>query len=60
MPKDIRGTVDAESNGGEIETDFLVTTLHFADHRLNGLINGGGEAIYARTSGGGIRLSATQ
>ena len=37
---------------------FPVTTTTFSDHRLNGAINGGGETIYARTSGGGITLNA--
>ena len=60
MSKHIRGTLDAQSSGGEITTDFPVATLRMTDHSLNGLINGGGEAIYARTSGGGIRVSATE
>jgi hypothetical protein len=58
MPKDTAGQIDAATSGGSISTDFPVTTTNFSDHRLNGAINGGGETIYARTSGGGIALNA--
>lgn len=58
MPKGITGTLNAESSGGTIRTDFPVTAMHWAEHHLNGSINGGGEAIYLHTSGGGITLSA--
>ena len=58
MPRDITGTLDAESSGGQITSDFPVATTRWAEHRLNGTINGGGEKIYVHTSGGGITLSA--
>jgi hypothetical protein len=60
MPKDARGTLDAQSSGGDITTDFPVGTTRTAEHRLSGPINGGGEAIVARTSGGNIKLTAAQ
>ena len=60
MPRNISGTLDARTSGGTITTDLPVTTTHVGSHELNGEINGGGEAIFARTSGGGIRLSATE
>lgn len=60
LPKDTRGMLDAVSSGGHITTDFPVSVTQAADHRLNGPINGGGEPIYARTSGGGITLSASK
>jgi hypothetical protein len=58
LPKDIRGTLDAQSSGGDIVTDFPIATTRVVEHRLNGPINGGGETIHARTSGGDIKLSA--
>jgi len=58
MPKGTAGLIDAATSGGSISTDFPVTTTKFSDHRLSGAINGGGETIYARTSGGGISLTA--
>ncbi len=58
MPKNATGMLDAESSGGSINTDFPVTTTRFAEHRLSGAINGGGEPIYVRTSGGDITLNA--
>jgi lia operon protein LiaG len=60
IPKDARGTLDAQSSGGDITTDFPVGTTRTAEHRLSGPINGGGEAIVARTSGGNIKLTAAQ
>lgn len=58
LPKGTGAQVDAATSGGSISTDFPVTTTKLSDHRLNGAINGGGETIYARTSGGGISLTA--
>jgi uncharacterized protein involved in outer membrane biogenesis len=58
MPKNTRGSVDAESNGGDITSDFSVETSRWAEHRLNGQINGGGDTIRVRASGGSIKLIA--
>ena len=58
LPRGTVGTLDAQSSGGKINTDFPVSTTHWEPHRLNGAINGGGEEIRVRTSGGGITLSA--
>ena len=60
MPKDTPGTLDAEANGGDITSDLPIATTHWGEHRLSGLINGGGNAIYVRTSGGGIALNAAR
>jgi hypothetical protein len=56
MPKGTAGMLDAASSGGSINTDFPVTATRFAENRLSGSINGGGEPIYVRTSGGGITI----
>jgi DUF4097 and DUF4098 domain-containing protein YvlB len=58
LPKETAGLLDASTSGGSISTDFPVTTTRVAEHRLNGPINGGGEPIFVRTSGGGISLNA--
>ncbi|HEU4624271.1 MAG TPA: DUF4097 family beta strand repeat-containing protein [Steroidobacteraceae bacterium] len=58
VPKNVGATIDAESEGGSIRTDLPITTSVIDEHRLRGAINGGGEKIYARTSGGNITLSA--
>ena len=54
MPKGTSGMLDAASSGGSITTDFPVTATRFSENRLAGSINGGGEPIYVRTSGGGF------
>ena len=60
LPKDITGTLDAQSSGGHIDSDFPITTTRWSEHRLNGQINGGGNEILVRTSGGGITLNAAR
>jgi hypothetical protein len=60
MPKNTQGSVDAESSGGDITSDFSVEASRWAEHRLNGQINGGGDAIRMRTSGGSIKLIAAK
>jgi DUF4097 and DUF4098 domain-containing protein YvlB len=60
LPKDISGTLDAQSSGGHIDSDFPVTMTRFSEHRLSGQINGGGNEIYVRSSGGSITLTAAK
>ncbi len=60
MAKGNAATFDAATSGGDIVTDFPVTTQSTGERRLSGPINGGGETIYARTSGGDIALRASQ
>lgn len=56
LPKGTTGQLDASTSGGSISTGLPVTTTEMGERKLKGSINGGGEAIYARTSGGDIRL----
>lgn len=58
LPKDIAGTVDAQSSGGHIDSDFPISTSRWSQHRLSGQINGGGKEIFVRTSGGSIALNS--
>lgn len=60
LPKDAKGTLDAQSSGGSISSDFPISTTRWTAHHLNGEINGGGEEIYLRSSGGTITLSSAR
>ncbi len=60
LPKDITGTLDAQSSGGPIDSDFPISTTRWSEHRLNGQINGGGNEIFVRTSGGSITLNTAR
>lgn len=57
LPKGISATVDATTSGGEVTCDFPITMQGKLDEsRIRGTINGGGNKIYAHTSGGSIRI----
>ena len=58
VPRGTTGNVDAGTSGGDIESELPITTTTFKESRIAGTLNGGGEAIYAHTSGGSIRLRA--
>jgi DUF4097 and DUF4098 domain-containing protein YvlB len=56
LPRGTTGNVLASTSGGDIATDMPVTTTMLKETRLEGTLNGGGQPIEARTSGGSIRL----
>lgn len=56
VPKDAKGELNAATSGGSVRTELPVTTTQTGEHKLTGTINGGGNSIYARTSGGSIRV----
>ncbi len=57
VPARIAATLDAETSGGEVECDLPVTmTGRISESRIRGTVNGGGQVIYAHTSGGNIRI----
>lgn len=56
LPPDTAGNVSASTSGGDVRSDIPVTTTSMREGRLEGTLNGGGETIRARTSGGNIRL----
>lgn len=57
LPQNAHGSVDAETSGGSVDSDFPVTTMHFGSrNHLQGTIGGGGDAISLHTSGGSIHL----
>lgn len=52
-------TLDASSSGGNVTCDLPVTVVGERERtELKGSLNGGGALLHARTSGGGIRISA--
>jgi len=59
MPRNTKGVLDASTSGGSVSSDLPVTTTEVRERRLAGTINGGGAAIRARTTGGNIRVQAS-
>jgi DUF4097 and DUF4098 domain-containing protein YvlB len=59
LPRGTTGNVLATTSGGNVTTDIPVTTTVVKEGRLEGTLNGGGQPIEARTSGGNIRLRST-
>jgi DUF4097 and DUF4098 domain-containing protein YvlB len=59
VPKDTTGSLNASTSGGSVRTELPVTTAELGEHKLRGTINGGGNEIYAHTSGGSIRVVAS-
>lgn len=61
VPADFKAALSARTSGGDVDCDLpLNTTLKRKHTRLDGDINGGGEPLLAKTSGGdiAIRLAA--
>ena len=57
LPLAIAATLDASTTGGEVESELeIATSGKIQDDELRGNINGGGELIKARTSGGDISI----
>jgi DUF4097 and DUF4098 domain-containing protein YvlB len=61
LPKSIAANIDAETSGGDVNLDFPVTVSgKISESRVRGTINGGGNTIYAHTSGGSVRIRASE
>jgi len=56
LPRDSRFTVDAATSNGSVQSDFPVEGAKPGRHSLKGAVNGGGPALYVRTSNGGVRI----
>jgi len=57
LPQDTRASVDAETSGGRVSSDFTLSTTQITDsEHLRGAIGGGGPPIDLHTSGGDVRL----
>jgi DUF4097 and DUF4098 domain-containing protein YvlB len=64
VPKDFKATIDARTSGGSVKCELPLTTRGGHDrndrNQIFGDINGGGESLSARTSGGSIRIRASE
>jgi DUF4097 and DUF4098 domain-containing protein YvlB len=58
VPKNTGAELNAATSGGTVRTEIPVTTTQMSEHKLTGTLNGGGNPIYARTSGGSIKVVA--
>jgi DUF4097 and DUF4098 domain-containing protein YvlB len=58
LPRSITANIDASTSGGEVTTDIPVTSTTREKTELEGTLNGGGERIYAHTSGGSVMVRA--
>jgi DUF4097 and DUF4098 domain-containing protein YvlB len=58
LPRGTTANIEATSSGGEFTSDLPVAMTEQQDGHVEGSINGGGQPIEVRTSGGGISLSA--
>jgi len=58
LPKDTTANFEATMSGGKFSSDIPFTATERRDEYVSGSINGGGETIEVRTSGGGVSLSA--
>jgi len=57
IAKTVGATIDASTSGGEVECDLPVTvTGKIRSTSVRGTVNGGGNTIYAHTSGGNVRI----
>lgn len=57
LPQDTRASVDAETSGGRVTSQFPISATQIGDrNHLQGTIGGGGPRISLNTSGGNIRL----
>lgn len=61
LPAAVTATVDASAGSGKVRSDLPITGPITEDKsKVQGTINGGGEPIHARTSGGNIVLQASR
>ncbi|HXG01022.1 MAG TPA: DUF4097 family beta strand repeat-containing protein [Bacteroidota bacterium] len=59
VPPALAATIDAETSGGEVSCDLPVTMSgKLSENRVRGTVNGGGPTLYARASGGNVRIHA--
>jgi DUF4097 and DUF4098 domain-containing protein YvlB len=58
LPRSVTANLEATTSGGGIRSELPVATTRQDDGHMEGSINGGGQRIVARTSGGGISVNA--
>lgn len=58
LPADAHASIDAHTSGGPARSAIPMSSTAIATRsRLRGTINGGGEPVFLRTSGAGIRIA---
>jgi DUF4097 and DUF4098 domain-containing protein YvlB len=59
IAKSVGANIDAGTSGGDVECDLPITVNgKISESQIRGTVNGGGELIYAHTSGGNVRIRA--
>ncbi|MBI4535128.1 MAG: DUF4097 family beta strand repeat protein [Ignavibacteriae bacterium] len=59
--KNISANIDAATSGGEVTCDLPITMSgKISESRIRGSVNGGGNTIYAHTSGGDVRIGSVR
>lgn len=57
VPRDIAANLDLHTSGGEVDCRLPITIEgKISDSKVRGTLNGGGQLIYAYTSGGDVRI----
>lgn len=57
ISKNVGAVIDAGTSGGEVTCDLpVMVSGKIAEDRVKGTVNGGGEVIYAHTSGGNVQI----
>jgi DUF4097 and DUF4098 domain-containing protein YvlB len=57
LPENVSASIDAQTSGGRAQSELPLNSTELAEHaHLRGAINGGGEPIFLRTSGGSIHV----
>jgi hypothetical protein len=55
LPENVHASLDAKTSGGRAQSELPLSSTELDDHsHLRGAINGGGEQVFLRTSGGSI------
>lgn len=61
VPKNTAASLDLSTSGGEVECDLPMTISgKISEMRIKGSINGGGNTIYAHTSGGNVHVRSLE
>ena len=59
LPENVRASIDAETSGGRAQSELALSSTELAERsHLRGAINGGGEQVVLRSSGGSIHVAA--
>jgi DUF4097 and DUF4098 domain-containing protein YvlB len=57
LPERVRASIDAQTSGGRAQSQLPLSSTELAERtHLRGALNGGGEQIFLRTSGGSINV----